>query len=151
MLLLLLNPSRYAAPVPRIRRDFEASLPLGHRLLVYQRKKSSVYYCRTAPNQTGFTARKVTLYFCLYDTTAASCISKMKPIYLTYLNGPDIVALEMTNDEILQAVEDALDAQGRGKTVIEPRVHLVPRDSAEGHFNVLRGVVNPLTRPASRL
>ncbi|KIW60564.1 hypothetical protein PV05_00771 [Exophiala xenobiotica] len=68
----------------------------------------------------------------------------MKPIYLTYLNGPDIVALEMTNDEILQAVEDALDAQGRGKTVIEPRVHLVPRDSAEGHFNVLRGVVNPL-------
>jgi alanine dehydrogenase len=28
--------------------------------------------------------------------------------------------------------------------VIEPRVHLVPRDSAEGHFNVLRGAVLPL-------
>ncbi|KIX09697.1 uncharacterized protein Z518_00778 [Rhinocladiella mackenziei CBS 650.93] len=68
----------------------------------------------------------------------------MKPIYLTYLNGPDVAALEMTNGEILKAIEDALDAQGRGKTVIEPRVHLVPHDSAKGHFNVLRGVVNPL-------
>lgn len=68
----------------------------------------------------------------------------MKSIYLTYLNGPDIAALEMANAEILKAVEDALDAQGQGKTVIEPRVHLVPHDSAEGHFNVLRGVVNPL-------
>lgn len=50
----------------------------------------------------------------------------------------------MTNSEILSAIESALDAQGRNQTVIEPRVHLVPRDSAEGHFNVLRGVVNPL-------
>lgn len=68
----------------------------------------------------------------------------MKEIYLTYLNGPDIESLNMTDAEILKAIEDALDAQGRGKTVIEPRVHLVPQDSAHGHFNVLRGVVNPL-------
>lgn len=68
----------------------------------------------------------------------------MASINITYLNGPDIASLEMTNEEILKAVEDALDAQGRGDTVIEPRVHLVPRESAQGHFNILRGVVNPL-------
>ena len=68
----------------------------------------------------------------------------MKEIYLIYLNGLDIKKLDMTNAEILDAIEQALDAQGRGETVIEPRVHLVPRDSAEGHFNILRGVVHPL-------
>jgi alanine dehydrogenase len=68
----------------------------------------------------------------------------MQPIYLTFLNGPDIERLALTDQEILAAVEGALDAQGRGKTVIEPRVHLVPQDSSIGHFNVLRGVVLPL-------
>ena len=38
----------------------------------------------------------------------------------------------------------SLAAQGRGETVIEPRVHLVPESSAKGHFNVLRGYVKPL-------
>ena len=32
-----------------------------------------------------------------------------------------------------------LAAQGRGETVIEPRVHLFPGGGADGHFNVLRG------------
>jgi alanine dehydrogenase len=68
----------------------------------------------------------------------------MQPIYITYLNGPDIERLQLTDAEILDAVEGALDAQGRNATVIEPRVHLVPRDSSLGHFNVLRGVVHPL-------
>ena len=68
----------------------------------------------------------------------------MPEIYLTYLNGPDIAALGLTDGEILGAVEGALDAQGRGEAVIEPRVHLVPSDSARGHFNVLRGVLRPL-------
>lgn len=67
-----------------------------------------------------------------------------EPIYITYINGPDVAALSLTNAEILDAIETALDAQGRKETVIEPRVHLVPRDSANGHFNVLRGVVHPL-------
>jgi ornithine cyclodeaminase len=65
-------------------------------------------------------------------------------IYLTYLNGPDIAALNLTDGEILGAVEGALDAQGRKEAVIEPRVHLIPKDSALGHFNVLRGVLRPL-------
>src|SRR5690349_2379019 len=65
-------------------------------------------------------------------------------IDLTYLNGPDVARLALTDDEILGAVEAALAAQGRGETVIEPRVHLVPESSEKGHFNVLRGYVKPL-------
>ena len=68
---------------------------------------------------------------------------------LTYLNAPDVAALELTNDEIIGAVEDGLRAQGEGRTVIEPRMHLIPgRDASgaqiQGHFNVLRGYVAPL-------
>ena len=62
----------------------------------------------------------------------------MKPIYITYLNGLDIEALEMTDEEVRAAIEASLGAQGRGETVIEPRTHLFPR-GANGHFNVLRG------------
>jgi alanine dehydrogenase len=68
----------------------------------------------------------------------------MQPIHLTYLNGPDVERLALTNGEILGAVERALDAQGRAQVVLEPRMHLVPRDSSHGHFNVLRGAVLPL-------
>lgn len=68
----------------------------------------------------------------------------MQQIDLTYLNGPDVEALSLTNDEILAAVEAGLKAQGLGQTVIEPRMHLVPESSDKGHFNVLRGVVKPL-------
>ena len=65
-------------------------------------------------------------------------------IDITYLNGPDVDRLALSDDEILAAVEGALDAQGRSLTVIEPRVHLVPESSAKGHFNILRGYVKPL-------
>ena len=65
-------------------------------------------------------------------------------IHFTYLNGPDIERQAMTDDEILAAVEAGLDAQGRGLTVIEPRVHLEPDPAFRGHFNVLRGYVAPL-------
>ena len=68
----------------------------------------------------------------------------MQPIHLTFLNGPDIERIALTDTEILAAVERGLLAQGQKQVVIEPRVHLVPRDSAEGHFNVLRGAVLPL-------
>jgi len=55
----------------------------------------------------------------------------------------------LTDEEILAAVESGLRAQGEGRTVIEPRMHLVPgRDgdcgAIRGHFNVLRGYVAPL-------
>jgi alanine dehydrogenase len=68
----------------------------------------------------------------------------VREITLTYLNGPDIDRLALTNDEILSAVEAGLIAQGEQRTVIEPRVHLVPDPAIRGHFNVLRGYVAPL-------
>jgi ornithine cyclodeaminase len=65
----------------------------------------------------------------------------MRPIYITYLNGLDVAELALQDDEILNAVEAGLAAQGRGETVIEPRVHLIPDPAFHGHFNVLRGYI----------
>ncbi len=62
------------------------------------------------------------------------------PVYVDFLNGPDIAELAMTDDEILEAIERSLAAQGRGETVIDPRMHHMP-GVANGHFNVLRGYV----------
>jgi ornithine cyclodeaminase len=67
-----------------------------------------------------------------------------REIHITYLNGPDVEKLALTDDEVLAAVEAALAAQGRKETVVEPRVHLVPESSDKGHFNILRGYVRPL-------
>ncbi|MFJ3672790.1 ornithine cyclodeaminase family protein [Streptomyces sp. NPDC090106] len=69
----------------------------------------------------------------------------MEPVWFTFLNGADIARLHLTDAEILDAVEDGLRAQGLGRTVIEPRVHLVPDPAFNGHFNVLRGYVAPLS------
>ncbi|MEP7455471.1 ornithine cyclodeaminase family protein [Phyllobacterium sp. SB3] len=68
----------------------------------------------------------------------------MKPVYIDYLNAFDIEALALTDAEILDAIEKSLAAQGNNQTVIEPRVHLEPDSSFNGHFNVLRGYVAPL-------
>ncbi len=65
-------------------------------------------------------------------------------IHFTYLGGPEVQQLALTDQEILDAVEAGLLAQGRGQTVIEPRVHLEPDPAFRGHFNVLRGYVAPL-------
>jgi alanine dehydrogenase len=64
----------------------------------------------------------------------------MPPLYIAYLNRLEIEALQITDEEILRAVEASLASQGRGETVIEPRVHLEP-GVARGHFNVLRGAI----------
>lgn len=66
----------------------------------------------------------------------------MPPIYIAYLNRLDIEELKITEEEVLSAIETSLAAQGRGETVIEPRVHLEP-GVANGHFNVLRGAIRP--------
>ena len=60
-------------------------------------------------------------------------------IELRYLSGADVQALALSDDEILDAVRAVLAQQGRGQTVLEPRVHLFP-GRGQGHFNVLRGV-----------
>ncbi len=68
----------------------------------------------------------------------------MPDINIRYLSGPDVEALHLDNDEILDAVEISLAAQGNGETVIEPRTHLIPDETFRGHFNVLRGYIAPL-------
>jgi alanine dehydrogenase len=60
-------------------------------------------------------------------------------IEIVYLNGADVDALALSDDEILDSVRGVIAAQGRGDTVIEPRTHLFPQ-GVEGHFNVLRGI-----------
>ena len=67
--------------------------------------------------------------------------SMTEPLSFTYLGAADVAACALTDDEILDAITASLRAQGDGRTVIEPRVHLIPESSAHGHFNVLRGVV----------
>jgi len=60
-------------------------------------------------------------------------VSAIPPLLsLIYLNGPDVAALALTDDEILTAVESGLRAQGEGQTVIEPRMHLIPGRDADG-------------------
>jgi alanine dehydrogenase len=71
-------------------------------------------------------------------------MTQMHPLHIVYLNGPDLKRLALSDVEILDAVEQGLDAQGRQEVVIEPRVQLVPENSAIGHFNVLRSAVRPL-------
>ena len=71
----------------------------------------------------------------------------MQPIEITWLGGPEVATLELSDDEILSAVEAGLRAQGIGETVIHPRMHLTPWEKTgevRGHFNVLRGCVHPL-------
>ena len=71
----------------------------------------------------------------------------MSEIWLRFLSGPDIDSLGVTRREIVDAVEAVVGAHGRGETVFEPRVHLVPDNgdgSIQGHFNVLRGHVSTL-------
>ena len=65
-------------------------------------------------------------------------------LWIRFLSGPDIDALEIPSSEIIAAVEEAVRAHGDGRVVLEPRVHLVPDNAGAGHFNVLRG---HLSRP----
>jgi ornithine cyclodeaminase len=75
-----------------------------------------------------------------------------KPIYVDFLNGPDIAELALSDNEILAAIETSLAAQGRGETVIEPRVHLKPDPAVHGHFNVLRGAIGaPMNRAGVKI
>ncbi|NRB03812.1 MAG: ornithine cyclodeaminase family protein [Rhodobacteraceae bacterium] len=68
----------------------------------------------------------------------------MPRIEIEYLGQPEIDRVGLTNDDILGAVETGLIDAGRGKTVIEPRMHLTPDPAFNGHFNVLRGYVESL-------
>lgn len=68
----------------------------------------------------------------------------MTAMHIEYLGKPEIDRVALTNDDILNAIEAGLIAAGQGRTVIEPRMHLTPDPGVDGHFNVLRGYVEPL-------
>jgi len=72
----------------------------------------------------------------------------MEGLWIRFLSGPDIDSLGLTNAEIVDAVEGAVRAHGEGRTVVEPRVHLVPDNDGAGHFNVLRGHLSADASPA---
>ena len=55
----------------------------------------------------------------------------MEPITIRYLSGHDVAAVALSNDEILDAIEGCLRAQGDGDTVIEPRMHLRPSQAVD--------------------
>jgi alanine dehydrogenase len=63
---------------------------------------------------------------------------------LRFLSGPDVESLEVTPEDVMTAVEGALRAQGEGRVVLEPREHLVPDPSFDGHFNILRAYLEPV-------
>ena len=67
----------------------------------------------------------------------------MTAMHIEYLGKPEIDRVALTNDDILNAIEAGLVAAGQGRTVIEPRMHLTPDPGVDGHFNVLRGYVEP--------
>ncbi len=70
--------------------------------------------------------------------------SDRRSIWLRFLSGPDIDSLAVSTADIIRAVDDVVAAHGRGETVFEPRMHLVPDNGGVGHFNVLRGHVSTL-------
>lgn len=67
-----------------------------------------------------------------------------RDLWLRFLSGPDIESLALTRTDVIGAVESVVAAHGEGRTVFEPRVHLVPDNGGVGHFNVLRGHVSSL-------
>lgn len=68
--------------------------------------------------------------------------------WIRFLSGPGIDDLNLTSAQIVAAVQDAVQdavlAHGRGRALVEPRVHLTPGNDGAGHFTVLRGHLSDL-------
>ncbi len=62
---------------------------------------------------------------------------------ILFVSGHDVEALEIGDADVLEAVDEALRAQGEGRVTLDPRVHHVPDPSFPGHFNLLRATVWP--------
>jgi len=61
-----------------------------------------------------------------------------------FLSAEDVAELALSAQDVYDAVEAAVRAQGEGDVSLDPRVHHVPDPSFPGHFNVLRATVWPL-------
>jgi ornithine cyclodeaminase len=62
---------------------------------------------------------------------------------ILFVSRDDVSRLDVSDDEVLSAVEDVLVAQGRNEVTLDPRVQHVPDPAFPGHFNVLRATVWP--------
>lgn len=63
---------------------------------------------------------------------------------ILFLSGRDVEELAVPMEDVLEAVEAAVRAQGEGNVTLDPRVQHVPDPAFPGHFNVLRATVWPL-------
>ncbi len=63
---------------------------------------------------------------------------------ILFLSGGDVEDLALSDDEVLDAVEAVVLAQGRDQVALDPRVQHVPDPEVDGHFNVLRATVSSL-------
>lgn len=63
---------------------------------------------------------------------------------IRFLSRADVERLEITQEDVIGAVDAGLVAQARGQVVLEPREHLVPDPAFNGHFNLLRAYIAPL-------
>src|SRR5437763_1459556 len=63
---------------------------------------------------------------------------------IRFLSAHDVEQVAPEPAETIAAVETVVRAQGNGEVVLEPRVHLEPGASFNGHWNVLRAFVAPL-------
>jgi ornithine cyclodeaminase len=63
---------------------------------------------------------------------------------IRFLSAQDVEQVAPGPAEVIAAIEEVVRAQGNGEVVLEPRVHLEPGTSFNGHWNVLRAFVAPL-------
>lgn len=63
---------------------------------------------------------------------------------IVFLSRDDVEALAVPLEDVLEAVEAVVRAQGEGQVTLDPRVQHVPDPAFPGHFNVLRATVWPL-------
>ena len=61
-----------------------------------------------------------------------------------YLDRDDVGRIGIEDSEIVEAVEQAFAAQGRGEYVQNPRANLRHDPTNQGHFNILAGYLAPL-------
>lgn len=66
------------------------------------------------------------------------------PLHVRFLSADDVERIRPGAAETVDVVEQVVRAQGEGRVVLEPRVHLDPGAERRGHWNVLRSYVDPL-------
>jgi alanine dehydrogenase len=67
----------------------------------------------------------------------------MTAIGLRFLNRAQVESLMPGESELVDVIQQGLDAHGRKETVMPPKSHLVLDHLVNGHFNILSGFVGP--------